>query len=205
MRILTLIRDTQGKSHVEDIDFELVTAIHFSSIFTERQGDSRYVWLLSAIALIVLLIACANYMNLATARAMNRRREVGLRKVVGAHRTQLMRQFLVEAIVLAALALPVAVLFLLAALPTFNALAETDVRLLTADFVKLVAIAAVLAVPIAYYAAKRWLEAFAFHIDIAPTPFLAAGIVALLVAMATTGFQAYRATRTDPVESLRHE
>ncbi len=127
-RILTLIRDTQGKSHVEDIDFEPITAIHFSSMFAERQGDSRYVWLLSAIALIVLLIACANYMNLATARAMNRRREVGLRKVVGAHRTQLMRQFLVEALLLAALALPVAMLFLFAALPTFNTLAETDVR-----------------------------------------------------------------------------
>ena len=128
-RALKLIRDTQGKEHVEDLRLEPLADVHFSEIHAERQGDIRYVRLLSAIALVVLLIACANYMNLATARSILRTREVGMRKVVGAHRSQIIRQFLVETVLLTLIALPLALLLLFAARPTFNTLAGTEITL----------------------------------------------------------------------------
>ncbi|MGI9174712.1 MAG: FtsX-like permease family protein [Rhodothermales bacterium] len=128
-RTLKLIRDTQHKEDVEDLRLEPLADVHFSEIYAERQGDIRYVRLLSAIALVVLLIACANYMNLATARSILRTREVGMRKVVGAHRSQIVCQFLVETVLLTLLALPLALLLLFAALPAFNALAGTEIAL----------------------------------------------------------------------------
>ena len=128
-RALKLIRDTQHEEHVEDLRLEPLADIHFSEIHAERQGDLRYVRLLSAIALVVLLIACANYMNLATARSILRTREVGMRKVVGAHRSQIVRQFLVETVLLTLFALPLALMLLFAALPAFNTLAGTEIAL----------------------------------------------------------------------------
>ncbi len=83
-------------------------------------GDGRFVLLFGSIAVLVLVIACVNYMNLATARSLKRAREVGLRKVVGAARNQLVRQFLGDSIVLAFLALLLSVGFVLAALPAFR-------------------------------------------------------------------------------------
>ena len=91
-RVLTLLRDVQGKEHIEDLRLEPLADIHFSDVRGGLQGDIRYVYLLSAIALVILLIACANYMNLATARAGRRTREVGVRKVLGAHRFQVARR-----------------------------------------------------------------------------------------------------------------
>jgi len=85
-------------------------------------GDSRYVALFGLIAFVVLLIAAVNYMNLATARAALRAREVGLRKTIGARRSQLMRQFFGESMLLAFLAGMIALALAWAALPAFNRL-----------------------------------------------------------------------------------
>ena len=71
----------------------------------EANSDVRYLYLLSAIGLLILLIACINYMNLATARSANRAREVGMRRMVGAYRSQIIRQFFGESGLLALLAL----------------------------------------------------------------------------------------------------
>ncbi|MCJ7686016.1 MAG: FtsX-like permease family protein, partial [Desulfobacteraceae bacterium] len=82
-----------------------------------------YVFVFSAIAVLVLLIACVNFMNLTTARSSLRVGEIGIRKVLGSTRRELIRQFLGESVSLALVALCVAVLLVYMLLPTFNSLA----------------------------------------------------------------------------------
>ena len=86
----------------------------------EGTGPRQYLLVFSAAALLILLIASANYVNLATARATTRAREVGVRKTVGANRAQLWVQFLLEAGVVVAAALALAMLLAAIALPWFN-------------------------------------------------------------------------------------
>ncbi len=103
-----------------------LTAIHLRShlqLELAANGDIKYVTAFSIIAVFILLIACVNFMNLATARSAARLKEVGLRKVVGASRAQLVRQFLGESFLFTALALALAVLIVVIALPAFNGLA----------------------------------------------------------------------------------
>ena len=88
----------------------------------EPMGNRLYVYVFSAVALAVLLIACINFMNLATARSAKRAKEVGVRKAVGAQRSQLVRQFLGESVAMSALSTGAAALIVLAALPWFNGL-----------------------------------------------------------------------------------
>lgn len=108
--------------------------IHFHSASLEfdrnrRKGEIIYIYVFSAIALLVLLIACINYMNLATARSMQRAREIGMRKVVGARQTQLIGQFLGESLLLSCLGLFGAVVLVELILPGFNAFADKNLQL----------------------------------------------------------------------------
>ncbi|MCB0664331.1 MAG: FtsX-like permease family protein, partial [Saprospiraceae bacterium] len=91
-------------------------------------GDRTYVLAFSFIAAFILLIACINFMNLATARSGIRAKEVGLRKVVGAERSQLIMQFLSESIVLALICLGLALLLVKWSLPMFNSLADRSIQ-----------------------------------------------------------------------------
>jgi hypothetical protein len=77
--------------------------------------------------------------------------------------------------------------------------------LFSSDFLKLVALAFVVATPVAYLVAERWLAGFAYRIDLGPGVFLAAGALALAVALATVSVQALRTARADPVAALRSE
>ncbi len=79
------------------------------------------------------------------------------------------------------------------------------VLLLTSDFIKLVVIAFVLAVPIGYWIMKDWLQNFAFRIDLEYWTFLLAGIIAVLISLLTISGRAFRAARTNPIHSLRDE
>jgi putative ABC transport system permease protein len=83
--------------------------------------------------------------------------------------------------------------------------AASLVALLSGDFAKLVGIAFVVAVPVAYLVMSRWLEGFAYRIDLGAGVFVAAGVLALVVALATVGVQAWRAARLDPTKALRSE
>lgn len=118
----------------QEIHLQPLTAIHLRSHLVGElgaNGDITYVYIFSGIALFVLFIACLNFMNLSTVRSLKRAREVGLRKVVGAERSQLIKQFLTESVVVAAFALVLALGIVLLVLPSFNRLAE---RTLTIDF-----------------------------------------------------------------------
>jgi putative ABC transport system permease protein len=97
---------------------ELYLSEHTSS--SGFQGNSKYVYIFSAIALFILILACINYMNLATARAMQRSREVGVRKVVGAGKSQLVFQFIGEAVLVSAFAFIVGLFIAEVMLPFFN-------------------------------------------------------------------------------------
>jgi putative ABC transport system permease protein len=104
--------------------FQAVTSIHLHSnldMEIRANSDVSYIYIFSAIALFVLVIACINFMNLATARSASRAQEVGMRKVVGAERRQLIWQFLGESIVLAFMSLLLAVALVVTVLPFFNA------------------------------------------------------------------------------------
>ena len=89
----------------------------------EPNGDIRFVVLYTLIAFLIPLIACINFVNLATARSAMRAREVGVRKVMGANRTQLLGQFLGEALVMAAVAMVISVIMVELALPLVNTIA----------------------------------------------------------------------------------
>ena len=92
-------------------------------------GDIRYVYVFSLIAAFILVLACINFMNLATARSAGRGKEVGLRKVMGVRRGNLILQFMGESVLLAALASVIAVVLVGLTLPSFNRLAEKTISL----------------------------------------------------------------------------
>ena len=95
----------------------------------EANGNITYVYLFSAIAIFILIIACINFMNLATARSANRAKEVGVRKVMGSQRRQLIQQFLSESFVLTFFAFLLAVGIAYFFLPVFNGLAGKKLAL----------------------------------------------------------------------------
>lgn len=106
-----------------------LTDIHLTSRLDfeiRANSDEAYVYIFSAIAIFILLIACINFMNLTTARSGQRAKEVGLRKVLGAVRPQLVRQFLSESIMLVCLAVLVALPMIYAALPMLNSFAGKE-------------------------------------------------------------------------------
>ena len=100
-----------------------LTDIHLKSHLEEEieaNSDVAYVFIISAIAFLVLFIACINFMNLSTSKSAKRAKEVGIKKVVGAHRKHLVVQFLTESIGFSVLSLMVAVFFVYLYLPSFN-------------------------------------------------------------------------------------
>ncbi len=117
---------------------------------------------------IAIFIACLGLFGLAAFTAEQRRKEVGVRKVLGASVPGL-------------------------------------VALLSKDFALLVVAAFVVASPVAYVLMSRWLDGFAYRVDLGPVIFVVAGLVALVVALATVSVHALRAATADPVKSLRYE
>ena len=107
-----------------------LTDIHLKSNRSGELGPNstiQYVYIFSAIALFILLIACFNFMNLSTARSSNRAREVGVRKVLGSSRKYLVFQFLTESILVTLAATMIAFFAAMALLPAFNQLAGKDI------------------------------------------------------------------------------
>ena len=102
-----------------------LTDIHLNSqtdLEAEENGDIKRVYIFSAIALFILLIACINYMNLSTARSILRAREIGVRKTIGASRSELINQFLSESVLISWIATLIAFALTALALPWLNKL-----------------------------------------------------------------------------------
>ncbi len=93
------------------------------------RGNKQYIYIFSAIAAFILLIACVNFMNLSTARSSNRAKEVGVRKVLGSEKKNLVAQFLTESVFISAISLVLALLIAQALLPLFNQLAGKEIEI----------------------------------------------------------------------------
>ncbi|MEP7376969.1 MAG: ABC transporter permease [Chitinophagaceae bacterium] len=96
-------------------------------------GRIQYVQLFSIVAIFILLIACINFMNLTTARSAKRAKEIGVRKVVGALRFALIRQFIGEALVIVFIAIVIALMAVMFVLPPFNQLTGKDIHIPTGE------------------------------------------------------------------------
>jgi putative ABC transport system permease protein len=99
----------------------------------EANSDIKYVYIFSSIALFILIIACINFMNLATARSAGRAREVGVRKTMGAQRRELTGQFLIESLLLSGIAFSLAIVLARIALPAFNQLIDKTLYMPLSD------------------------------------------------------------------------
>ncbi|WP_161964490.1 ABC transporter permease [Mucilaginibacter endophyticus] len=132
------------------------------------QSEQREGTLFTDFAAIAIFISCLGLLGLAAYTAQVRTREIGVRKVLGASVSGI-------------------------------------VRLLARDFIKLVFIAIAIAVPLAWYFMYKWLQGFAYKIDITWRVFVLAGGMAILIAFITISFQAVKAALANPVKSLRSE
>lgn len=153
---------------------EQVSHRPFSYQFLDEEFDRMYAaenqvsQVVGVFTWLAILLACLGLFGLASYSFVQRTKEIGIRKVLGASVAGI-------------------------------------VGLLSKDFLKLVLIALVIASPVAWYLMDRWLQDFAYRIDISGWVFAAAGAAAVVVAFATVGFQGVRAALTNPVESLRSE
>jgi len=137
----------------------------FASLYA---NEKRTQQIFSVFAILAVIIACLGLFGLATYTAEQRRKEIGIRKVLGAS-------------------------------------VGGIIQLLSKDFLKLVLISFIIAVPASLWAMNEWLQDFAYRINIGWWVFAAAGAIAFLIALLTISFQAIRAAIANPVKSLRTE
>lgn len=119
-------------SQVTALHLQKLTDIHLRSHLdyeAEENGDIKRVYIFSAIALFILLIACINYMNLSTARSALRAREIGIRKVAGAQRKEIILQFLTESVLISLVAMLLAIGLCWMALPALNKLSGLNMNM----------------------------------------------------------------------------
>jgi len=143
---------------------------YFLDEFFDKQyrSEDRFGKLFFNFAILAIFISCLGLLGLASYSTMQRTKEIGVRKVLGASVTNI-------------------------------------VNLLSKDFLVLVAISFVIAMPVAGYFMNKWLTGFAYRISIEWWIFLLAGVLALLIALITVSFQAIKAAVANPVKSLRTE
>jgi len=123
-KIPSLITKHFDEETAKQIQFEFqpLTKIHLQS------DQVKLIYLLTSVAILILIIACINYINLATARSTQRMKEIGIRKVIGSTRPQLIKQFLGESILFSILAFFLATILVWLLLPSFNVFAERNLN-----------------------------------------------------------------------------
>ncbi len=153
---------------------QMLPARPFSYIFLDDtfnkqyQDQDRFEKIFFNFAILAIFISCLGLLGLASYSTLQRTKEIGIRKVLGASVSGI-------------------------------------TSLLSKDFIKLVLIALVIASPLAWFGMHKWLQGFAYRINIGFWVFILAGIVAVLIALLTVSFQAIKAALTNPVKSLRTE
>ncbi len=105
-----------------------ITDVHFDNeinwSITHRSADMKYIYLFVTIAILILVVAAINYINLATARSANRAKEIGLRKTFGGARMQLFAQFMIESFLLVVMSVVIALTIVMILMPQFNSLTQ---------------------------------------------------------------------------------
>jgi putative ABC transport system permease protein len=139
-----------------------------AAVQQQYQSEITFSNIINSFTLMAIFISCLGLFGLAAFSAEQRRKEIGVRKVLGASVTGL-------------------------------------VQLLSKDFLKLVAISIIIATPIAWWAMSKWLQAFAYRVNISWWMFALAGCISILIALITVSFQAIKAAIANPVKSLRTE
>jgi putative ABC transport system permease protein len=137
----------------------------YNKLYVAEQRSSA---LFSVAAGLAILLACLGLFGLAAFTTVQRTKEIGIRRVLGAKVSSIM-------------------------------------VLIAKNFLQLVAIAILIAIPLAWWAGNKWLQDFAFRIPVQAYVFIITAIVTVLIAFATIGFHAVKAAWTDPVKSLRTE
>ena len=130
--------------------------------------EQRVAVLSEYFGVIAIFLSCLGLFGLAAFTAESRKKEIGVRKVLGASMVGIL-------------------------------------SLITQDFIKLVAISVLIAIPVGWYFANSWLESYAFQTDLSWWIFAVSGLLLVLIALVTVGFQAYKAASSNPVNSLRSE
>lgn len=129
---ITKIKQSHGKDEISSYFVFPMKRWHLYSDFTNgvnSGGIIEYVRLFSIIAVIILLVACINFMNLSTARSEKRAKEVGIRKTLGSKKKQLIAQFFCESMILTLIAFAIAIIAVLLLLPSFNVLVDRQISL----------------------------------------------------------------------------
>ncbi len=121
-------------SNGDHLDYYLqpLTDIHLQSSYIgefEPGGDARYVWVFGSVGIFILLIACVNFINLSTARATGRAREVGIRKTLGSGKTELVIQFLTESIMVSVVSVFLGFLLAWLSVPVLNQVAGSSISI----------------------------------------------------------------------------
>jgi predicted permease len=164
----------QAIASVKDQYKKYAGEIPFSYTFLDKAFDAQYKTdqrsgiLFKVFAGIAIFISCLGLFGLATYTAEVKRKEIGIRKVLGSSVSGI-------------------------------------VEMISKDFLKLVIIAIIIAVPVSWWAMNKWLQGFAYRINIAWWVFAIAGVVALMIALLTVSFQAIKAAIANPVNSIRTE
>jgi len=134
-------------AEIFSIGLQRLKELHFSEVSggngVQDPGSASASWVLSAVGFFILLIACINFINLSLGMAMPRSREIGLRKVIGAGRMQILKQFIGESFLMSLLALVLAILLTDLLLPSFEQLTNKSFVLWSADNVFLALIACI--------------------------------------------------------------
>lgn len=154
------------KKHIDNTPFESQPLTN--SVALQYEADNRVNTMLSISTVLAIIISCLGLYGLSIFVAERKVKEIGIRKVLGASVTGI-------------------------------------VRMLSMDFIKLVMIAFVLAVPLGYVLMNKWLESFEYKIQIGFMVFLVAGIVSFFIAWITVGFESIKAALGNPVNALRNE